>query len=226
MEVYIGNDRVATNGTYVFETYGGVSIVAKCEFGTGHILTFFTRASLAVMTTEDLARHYNNASQFILRCKYTDNSQKDSIMEQTSTYYTHNLRFILNNNSAEQFPNTNLGVYLYIEFAPVSFVTTGMINGFKANGIDYAFINCDSNPASFMVLYPNLANLVPAVEGFLFVNYDRNWETNSHLVKITERLTDDFFMMVEVAFGGCGCRTVSTLWTDIVGLNAGFKYGE
>ena len=200
--------------------------MAKCEFGTGHILTFFTRASLAVMTTEDLARHYNDASQFILRCKYTDNSQKDSIMEQISYYNTYNLTFVFNHNSAEDFPNINLGVYLYIEFAPLALVTTNRPNGYRANGIDFPFTNCDLNPNSFIVLFPNVDNLAPADEGFLFPNYARKWETNSHLVEITERLTDDFFMMVEIAFGGCGCRTVSTLWTDIVGLNAGFKYGE
>ena len=195
--------------------------MAKCEFGTGHILTFFTRASLAVMSTEDLARHYNNASQFILRRKYTDNNQKDSIMEQISYYNTYNLTFVLNHNNTKSL--SNLGVYLYIEFAPVYIVTKGTLNGYRANGIDYAFTNCDLNHNSFMVLFPSL---VPSYKGHLYPKYSRNWEDGSYLVEITEQLPDDFFLMFEIAFGGCGCRTANTWWPDIVGFNAGFKYGE
>ena len=100
--------------------------------------------------------------------------------------------------------------YLFLGFLPISLAAQGTVQGFKANGAQITFSNCDSNPNSYFAIFPNFAERVPS-------NYGTGWGRFNYAPVCSGLLAKaavppshrdmpcEYFMFMEAHFGGCGC---------------------
>ena len=123
-------------------------------------------------------------------------------------------------------PAGGLGAYIFVGFVPG--VSNGVENGFKSNGQDKGFTNCDSNPSSYMAFYPN-AGMSPVPTWGLSA-YATGWHDSrtSEPVATGDKITPttDYDFVVITGFGGCGCLDSSGVWSGATAAAIGFLFSE
>ncbi|HRE88285.1 MAG TPA: fibrinogen-like YCDxxxxGGGW domain-containing protein [Myxococcota bacterium] len=105
----------------------------------------------------------------------------------------------LTNYAASDLQLTNVGNGYQVQFAPN--ITMNSINGFRSNGTDYSFVNCDSNANSYFQFYRSGS----AGSGGTDYPLAQSW-IGSRLT-FTPAMGAAFFGNFTLAFGGCGAFT-------------------
>ena len=106
---------------------------------------------------------------------------------------------------------------IQFQLAPNNIPVNQTIRGFKLNGIESFFTNCDTNPISMFIFYsiqtsPNKTNADFCVTKLMGLSL-------AYEFKIPEK----FFNSVIMWMGGCGCHTQSPTWSNYFGAAFGIK---
>ncbi|XP_048253233.1 uncharacterized protein LOC125381082 [Haliotis rufescens] len=183
-------------------------------------VTFLHTASLRNIS--DLKQFYDNNTQVVLRHRWVDGRQYDSILEQIQSLTA--IPLTITSPQPDGYPkpiNTVLGEYIYLCFQPNVFPKS--INGFRANGQDFKFSNSDMSRNSYFAFYPNIAKRQSSssmnfTDGLIDV---MGWIKSSRKVRDSVLLSKDYFYVTEIHFGGNGGLTTSTLWSSVTGTSLG-----
>ncbi len=121
-----------------------------------------------------------------------------------------------------------LGSYVYLGFVPAQSISQGVTQGYRSNFVDKTFSNCDNNPNSYFTFFVNEDNNSPtrAVGSLSASGFDSHWDKNRRTVDSEEHLPDEYFLITEIHFGGCGVFSVSTGWGSPSGISIGLKHSE
>ena len=123
--------------------------------------------------------------------------------------------------------NEYLGDYIYLGILPATAARQRNEQGFQSNNRQIKFRNCDTNPNSYFVFFPNHRELaINSYHGGNLV-YERqgvawDWRRTGVPSFGHRQMPNDFFFLTEIHFGGCGCYTSSDRWTDAYGTAIGF----
>ena len=81
-----------------------------------------------------------------------------------AAYEQYNLSLQFNSHVGYAPPvNDKMSPYLYVGFIPSNIANrVGAVQGYRVNGADYSFVNCDANPNSYFVFLKNANHVATA----------------------------------------------------------------
>ena len=112
-----------------------------------------------------------------------------------------------------------------------SFLKARNTQGFLSNGQSVTFNNCDANPNSGFVFFPNHKEKTPSSYHGSDLTYERsgfavNWRRTGRKMPSHRTMPNDFIFLTELHFGGCGAYTSSDRWEEARGAAIGLRWAE
>ena len=165
----------------------------------------------------------------MLRHKEVSGTQKEARVEQLTQYEDQSaLGFFFNSTPGYAQPlSGTLFSYIYIGFLPISISGNHQVNkiqGYKAGGIEFTFINCDGNPNSYIALYFNVNNHSKLVSGG-DNSFSNGWLTSAVMLAPSDYMPDRFYFANEMHMGGCGAISTTRNLGGILG-SLGLPFGK
>ena len=156
-DIYRSN-KFAANGTYTVYNRQHQPFKVYCEFHHGFGYTY---VDLSSVTTINLADLYTDTTHVLIRDVRNDGHQFRSRVEQLARYTQYKLSLQFNAYVGYAAPqNVKMTPYIYVGFLPAAAAKrAGMIQGYRVNGVDYTFTNCDAIPNSYIVFLKNKNHL-------------------------------------------------------------------
>ncbi|XP_071101975.1 uncharacterized protein [Haliotis cracherodii] len=220
-------DSSSADGEYTLITSQDAVINVWCRFNSNVITTFFSKAAVASLTTEEMRVHYNSDTAVDLVAKLSDGTQSESTLTQLTSFSSVPLRILVSEYTDYTAPsNPNFGAYLYLGFLPKASIHTDFRHGYNANGVDEDFRNCDGNPNNYFILFTNINNLSPqrVSEDMPSTGIMAHWQTSARIIPPRDYLPDNYIYDTEMHFGGCGGFGVTNSWNNVDGFGLGVKY--
>ena len=216
---------MALTGKYVFRDINGKDVIIFCDFRGDYGYTFFSSRSLSNLSS--LLLHYTTRSEAIIRNFRTDGSQQEATVKIISRYESqYNLTFLLNglfDGIALGRSNTSIDEpFLTLGFVPPSFGNKrGTIQGYKVEGRDIEFNNCDTNPANSIKFFQ-----APLISGTCCSsNVKSAWYDYAVPVQPGHELPVDFSFKFCVRMGGCGASwSYDDIPNGVEGAALGLKF--
>ncbi|XP_046573596.1 uncharacterized protein LOC124281685 [Haliotis rubra] len=220
-------DSSSADGEYTLLTSQDDVINVYCRFKSSVVTTYFSKAAVAKLSTEELRLHFNSNTAVDLVAKLSDGTQSESILTQLTSFSTVPLRVMVSEYTDYSAPsNTNLGPYLYLGFLPTTRISKNFRHGYNANGADKDFNNCDGNPNNYFTLFSNINNQSPTRSsgGMCSSCIMAHWKTDARMLQSGDYLPDNYIFDTEIHFGGCGGFGITTSWNNVDGFALGVKY--
>jgi hypothetical protein len=92
------------------------------------------------------------------------------------------------------------------------------------NNASISFQNCDNNAASYIALFPNPLHKSSTANANTYYDMVRN--VINALVATSQLVPNEYFMFMEIGFGGCGCYAQTDggiSVPDVAGTAMGFR---
>jgi hypothetical protein len=216
-------DNSAPSGLYTLITNRGRKLSrVYCEMGlNGGGYTFLSPTHVSEMTDEELQAMITDRSNVLMRVRTANANQPYGVLQQLGAYRTYPIKIAINDYSSYMRPlnSAALGDYLYIGFIPVSRANVKSVQGLSVNGVDVTFTNCDTNPNSYIALFPNNRETAPTTHTYS-VLYTMFQQMVSALRSNPSGrvMPDDFFTFMEMHQGGCGLYTQTDGRTSVGGV--------
>ncbi|XP_060598227.1 laminin subunit alpha-1-like [Ruditapes philippinarum] len=219
-------DRV--NGEYVIYNSQDEPYKVYCEFHASYGYTFILKENAG---KADLNRLWSYYTEVLVRHLRSNGHQYDTTMEQAGSYsaLVPNLSIQYNTNVAYETPvnSATMGPYLYLGFLPTAFASSPTIQGYRANGTDYTFSNCDDTPNSYLAFFVNPNNNDPTDKHLscCYTPLMRYWIEDA-ANQASNYIPWDYFYQFEMSMGGCSGYAINGYNTlvDIVGATLGFRF--
>ncbi|XP_013419820.1 uncharacterized protein LOC106180388 [Lingula anatina] len=216
----------AVSGTYTISTNIG-PVQVYCEMGlNGGGYTFLPSSVIVDGAGLDLTPLTTDTSQVLVRILEQTGSQPYTILQQLAAYSSIPIHVSINSNDGYQGPNNKaLGPYMFLGFLPTNVAAdpSKAAQGFRSNGRDVTFTNCDRNPNSYFATFPNHDEKNPVPHNPHFYQLHRNWRQSARQPPSGRTMPTNYFFFTEIHFGGCGVYTSSDKWTDARGIAIGTK---
>lgn len=203
----------------------GQSFRIYCQFYNGYGYAF---VSGQTTVSVDYSALKDDGSQVVIRHKRGNGAQYTATMQQLSSFSSVAVSVQWSSYSGYNAPqNSGMTPYVYVGFIPASYTYRGAIQGWKCNGQEYTFSNCDANPNSYVVFMFNH----PGV-GYTSYSGGKNtlmypWYDTASQVSSSEYLPDEFLAPYhEVHHGGCGGYCRGSNVPDVVRATAGVKFSK
>ncbi|KAL9978875.1 hypothetical protein ACROYT_G016456 [Oculina patagonica] len=219
----------AVSGVYKIQPLPNTDpILVYCELaseiiGGGGAFTFLprslTRRSDAQLIVNALFRDRKNV--LLKLQKKGDRSEHYTLIQPHPNFANVNFGMRVNRFDGYTRPqNDFMKDYIFLGILPASTARHKNIQGFKSNGANIQFRNCDANPNSLFAFLPNHNHQTPSsYHGSNLVYEDRGvavaWRQQAKDITDPDRMMpNEFFFFTELHFGGCGCYTSSNRWKD------------
>jgi hypothetical protein len=194
-----------------------------CEMGlNGGGYTFLNPYHVSIMSDSELQEMVTDRRNVLMRVRMTNGTQPYAVLQQLNIFNDNFLNISLHNNVGYTEP-VNVGKlgneFLYFGFIPASKARAKTVQGIKTNGKELTFTNCDSNPNSYIALFPNHKERMASSYSF-----DIKWDMFLNLVASMRQnpssrvMPEDFFMFLEMHHGGCGIYTQTDTRYSIGGV--------
>ncbi|XP_060583963.1 neurogenic locus notch homolog protein 2-like [Ruditapes philippinarum] len=223
-EVYSSASSPPSSGTYTLANAQGQSFRVYCLFKSGYGYAFISNT---INVDPNLAQLFTQKTEVLIRHKRTNGQQYDATAAQITRYSSKNLGVLYNSYSGyNQMQNGHMTPYLYVGFVPKSGVSHYHdTQGWRVQGRDYTFQNCDGNPNSYFTLLYNsqrkaYGSYTHGKTDLLHVWYDYATATST-----ADYIPDEYFAsQFEIHFGGCGGYQTSTSFSGVAGASIGLKF--
>ncbi|XP_053405410.1 polycystic kidney disease protein 1-like 3 isoform X2 [Mercenaria mercenaria] len=211
------------NGTYNVTNANGEDFTVYCQFYSGYGYTFVSKNTEVDVNVTYLL---DEREHVVIRHKRSDGSQYTAEMEQLSRLSDTPLLIQFNGQTGYSTPiNQAMGPYIYIGFIPASDVYTEAEEGWKCNGQEITFTNCDGNPNSYIAFFFNKENASYTSNQGGYSSIIFCWYELATQVSSNEYLPDEFFTpYFEIHHGGCGGFGRGDTEPDIIGATVGVKF--
>ncbi|KAK3108765.1 hypothetical protein FSP39_015175 [Pinctada imbricata] len=224
-DIYIGGST--QNGTYQIYNRKNQGYNVYCEFHKDYGYTYVSRTAGRVeININDL---YTTKEHVKVRIQKFDLNQAEVILENLSRYKRqYPLAFFYNRNDGYALPQNHaaLAPYLYLGFLPKSAANHIQPQGYRANGRDFAFANCDHNPNSYMAFFfnPDYKKEFPYVNRNFDYNLMHGWINVARDLPPKYHMAGEYYFLYEMHMGGCGGYAVSHHFDNIVGAALGLRF--
>jgi len=207
------NDPDSPSGDYELPGIeDGQEVEVYCEMGLGGGgFTFINSKDLATLRDDHLQSMFTDKTTFLLRLKDCIGAQNYIILKQLPQYADIPLRIALNGDTNYAKPQNAQLIghpYLYFGFLPIANASNGNTQGVLANGVEQTFTNCDSNPNSYIALFPNYKEIPPTNYSlgvdFPFINQILSASIPNPSGR---EMPMRYYYFMEAHFGGCGGYT-------------------
>ena len=216
------DDRGRQDGEYSLVEADGTTTTVFCEFRGNHGYTFYPRDVRVAPPTDVAVDHV------IVRHLRSNGNQFDTEMQQIRSYTTFKLSVQYNKYDGYARPQNyaTMAPYIYLGFLPQIIAKSKSTQGYRANGRDFTFTNCDANPNSYMALFYNPKNKSPTNyhTKCCYNKFMRQWVDVS--IPATHNLPSKYFFQIEMHMGGCGGYIVNgyNTFSDIKGAAVGIPF--
>ena len=224
MDLQNAENGILSSGSYTVE-HNGNRINIYCLFYHGYGYTFISPDTAG---TVNMTSFYDDTSHVLIRHKRSNGNQYYSTIEQLTAFSGTPISVQFNKHAGYQgLQNTDMYPYVFVGFIPQSANREGDTQGWKVNGEERTFTNCDGNPNSYLVALFN-----QNTAGYTANTGDYNtlmfaWYDKASGVSSGEEIADDFFTPTyEAHHGGCGGYSTSSNVPDVTGLAVGVKFSE
>ena len=175
--------------------------------------TFLSNTSLSSLNSTDIGYLFTGRRSVLMRILRTDGSQPYTVVTQYTN--TGGLSVQLNSYTLYRKPkNVGISPYLYVGTLPKTNATKGTRQGFKSNGAEITFNNCDGNANNYFAFFGRSNDIPSHSSVYEQRGVTVNWRKTAISNRI--RMPEDYFYFTETGFGGCGCYTESTRWRTAV----------
>ncbi|XP_076090268.1 uncharacterized protein LOC143062460 [Mytilus galloprovincialis] len=151
-----------------------------------------------------MSRLNPNGSFALLRLLNIDGSQWETRLEQLSSYKNQSLGYFYDSYPGYNQPKrvgSNVH-FIYLGLLPVSMARNNNTQGYRANGKDFAFQNCDRKPNSYFAFYFNLHS--DPYPGCMQNNFTTGWKDTSVKLQKTHYMPGYYYFPFLMHMGGCG----------------------
>ena len=218
------------SGLYDIAIDSSTVITVYCEMAKeGGGFTFIPRNAVEKGKLPSLIKQlFTDKTKVLLRIQKKDGLQPFTLIRQLPAKAAHYLEVKMHDYNGYTRPrNQHLGDYLYLGILPATAARQKNQQGFQSNNRQIKFGNCDANPNSYFVFFPNHREQAIIGYGRSSV-YERrgvawDWRQTGVPSFGHRQMPNDFFFLTEMHFGGCGCYTSSDRWTDAYGTAIGLR---
>ncbi|XP_052215917.1 uncharacterized protein LOC127834258 isoform X2 [Dreissena polymorpha] len=213
------------SGLYSIKS-GGNTVYIYCYYGNGDGYVYLL-PSISNNVNLNLAYLSNDHSLVkVIHKRRQNGKQYEATMQQIPAFNSLPVSVQFNKHDGYQgILNKAMGPYMFIGFVPLSHNVKGGVQGWKVNGQEFTFTNCDGNPNSYFSVLFN-ANK----PGYTSYNGWKNplmyaWYNLATQVPVSEELPDALFSPdYEIHHGGCGGYSIGTTEGDITGVAIGQRF--
>lgn len=216
-------DGLLPSGNYTVTNGNGHSFQIFCQFYSGYGYVFISNATDVDV---DVSSLMDDTSQVVVRHKRANGQQYTSTIEQLERYSSIPILVQFNVQIGDNaLVNTQMTPFIYVRFIPETHTAPGNVEGWKVNGIERTFTNCDGNINSyFAFLFDHSQNGYTVSGNENSLTFD--WYHSASQVDFNEQVPEEFFTsFYEIHHGGCGGYSTSDSVPDIVGAAVGVKFG-
>ena len=220
----------ALSGIYDIAIGNTAIVTVYCEMAKhGGGFTFIPRDAVQKGKLRNLVQQlFTDRSKVLLRIQKKNGLQPFTLIRQLHGV-SYSLEVKMHDYNGYTRPqNQHLGDYLYLGILPATGARQRNVQGFQSNNRQITFRNCDANPNSYFVFFPNhREQAISSYHGGNLV-YERrgmawDWRRTGVPSYGHRQMPNDFFFLTEMHFGGCGCYTSSDRWTDAYGTAIGLR---
>lgn len=223
-DIYMENSN-NPSGTYTIMNRHNQAYTVYCEFHKGYGYTYISNTSHVPINIDDL---HTTTQHVMVRILKTNGQQKETKMEQLTRYQSQrNLTLMYNRYTDFAAPlNIKMSPYIYLGFLPVSMAKNTNTQGYRANGVNHEYQNCDANPNSYLVFYFNPHNIGPSgyYTGCCNTPLMHQWIDHATVLPHNKYLDPHFYFFFEMHMGGCGGYAIPQEYTDVQGAAIGFRF--
>lgn len=193
-----------------------------CDFHKGYTYTYVSPAATVNININDLC---NNYSQVLVRDLRNNGEQYEAEIEQITAFKTVPLSVQYNSHTGYHEPqNPAMEPYIYLGIIPAAKMHQGQVEGYKLNGVDQLYTNCDGNTNSYFAFLFNQNHAAPSSYNPTYSVMQHNWVDNARQVPASKKLPDEFFSFYEIHFGGCGAYGTPQHIPQAKGAALGLRY--
>ena len=165
-----------------------------------------------------------------MRIQQLSLNEAETVMENLLMYRSkYPLTFLYNSygNYTRPQNSNSLAPYLFLGFLPKSAANHVQPQGYRSNGKDYPFRNCDGNPNSYMAFYfnPHFNKEVGYRSGAHDYSLMHGWINSARTIPYIYHMPGEFFFLYEMHMGGCGGYAIAHHFDNIVGAALGLRFG-
>ncbi|WAR11836.1 hypothetical protein MAR_026016, partial [Mya arenaria] len=190
------------SGAYTVQNSAGQSFRIYCLFKDGYGYTFLSKNTNVAV---DMGSLYDDKTHVLVRFTKS-NKQYESTLAQIDSFASVPLSVQYNGYTGYNRPqNFGMTPYIYVGFIPKSYTSKGARQGWKTNGQEQIFTNCDANPNSYIMFMFNNANKPYTSYAGSKNSLMYKWYDEGTLVTSSDYVTNEFLTIYhEIHHGGCG----------------------
>jgi hypothetical protein len=214
---------VTSSGVYTLH-YRMQPFVVYCLISKAGGYTFISPDTYMNVDIKALS---NDNTHVVVRHRRTNGLQYESRIEQITRYMSRPLSVQYNSHVGYTgVVNDKMGPYIHVGLNPLK-LENGRNQlkdrqGYKSNGKEFTFVNCDGNPNGYFTFLFN-HNKASSVGKGESSAISRKWIESS--TRVTgEILPDKFMSFFELHFGGCGAFAGTNHIKEVTGAAVGIPF--
>ena len=214
----------SVRGEYTIYNNNGQSFSVYCVFYSGYGYTYI---SPDVNVDVDIDNLYTDPKHVLIRDLRTDGTQYEAKIEQITSFEQTPLSIQYNSHTGyAATQNPTMTPYVYLGLIPLAMIKRGQTEGYKMNGQDITFGNCDGNGNSYFAFLFNQNNATPSSYHQTASTLQKIWANGADLLAQSDYIPDNYFSFFEMHFGGCGSYGTPQHINFVKGAALGLRYGN
>ena len=216
---------VSASAPYTIYNRNNQPFQVYCEFHQGYGYTFISPATTVPVDIDDL---HTGSDHVLVRDLRTDNKQYEAKLEEISRYNKKPLSIQYNAHAGYQgMQNAKMTPYVFIGLLPQAGIQhLHNVEGYRLNGHDLTFTNCDGNPNSYFAFLFNQNNVAPVNYHTSDTSLLHQWVDKATPLPSTSYMPNSFYSFFEVHLGGCGAYGTTQQFSHVKGAAVGIRYGR
>lgn len=195
-----------------------------CDFYKGYGYTYISPATAVPINIDDL---YTDSTHVLIRDLRKDGAQSEAKVEQITAFRNTPLSIQYNSYTGyHEVQNPKMTPFLYVGFLPAARMKYGQREGYKLNGQDQMYSNCDGNTNNYFAFLFNQNHVSPSPYFPTYSAMQHNWIDSANRLPQSKTMPASFYSFFEIHFGGCGAYGTPQHISNVSGAALGLRYGN